>query len=156
PRAGVRHNKFIVLIHKEKPVAEWTGSINISAGGIFGHSNVGHEVWDEEIAARYLAYWERLAAPDVTRGPLVEENLAVEPTPVGIELADDRILTFYSPRDDKEKMETLLWYAALMESAQRIMCMTFAFNLDPIFEKVLLERGETKRYAAIDENLKET
>ena len=46
-RDGIRHNKFIVLIHKNKPVAVWTGSTNISAGGIFGHSNVGHVVWDE-------------------------------------------------------------------------------------------------------------
>ena len=27
-------------------------------------------------------------------------------------------------------IETLHWYADLMGSAQRIMCMTFAFNLD--------------------------
>jgi hypothetical protein len=43
-RAGVRHNKFIVLIHKGEPRAVWTGSTNISAGGIFGHSNVGHVI----------------------------------------------------------------------------------------------------------------
>jgi hypothetical protein len=80
-RAGVRHNKFIVLIHKDKPVAVWTGSTNISAGGIFGHSNVGHASWDEGLARKYLDYWERLAEPDVTRAPLVAENLRVEPTP---------------------------------------------------------------------------
>src|SRR5882724_10378966 len=45
-RGGIRHNKFIVLIHKDKPIAVWTGSTNISAGGIFGHSNVGHESWN--------------------------------------------------------------------------------------------------------------
>lgn len=55
-RAGIRHNKFIVLIHQEQPVAVWTGSTNISAGGIFGHSNVGHAIWDEGIARRYLDY----------------------------------------------------------------------------------------------------
>lgn len=154
-RAGIRHNKFIVLIHKDNPVAIWTGSTNISAGGIFGHSNVGHEVWDKDIAKRYLAYWERLAEPDVTRGPLVRENLAVEPTPKNVKLADDRILTLYSPRDDKEELETLHWYADLMDSANRIMCMTFAFNLDELFEKVLLKKGDTLRYAVFDKNLKE-
>jgi phosphatidylserine/phosphatidylglycerophosphate/cardiolipin synthase-like enzyme len=154
-RAGVRHNKFIVLIHKEKPVAVWTGSTNISAGGIFGHSNVGHEVWDEGIAGRYVAYWERLAEPDVTRAPLVAENLKVEPTPKGVELRDDRILTLYCPRDDKDMLETLNWYAKLMDSARRIMCMTFAFNLDEVFEKVLLKRGDTLRYAVFDKNLKD-
>ena len=69
-RAGIRHNKFIVLIHKDKPLAVWTGSTNISAGGIFGHSNVGHAIWDAGLAQRYLDYWVRLAAPDVTRKPL--------------------------------------------------------------------------------------
>src|SRR5262249_50378179 len=86
-RGGIRHNKFIVLIHKEKPVAVWTGSTNISAGGIFGHSNVGHEVWDDDIAASYLSYWERLAAADVTRKPLLEANLAAGATPAAAALA---------------------------------------------------------------------
>src|SRR5260370_33836300 len=116
-RAGIRHNKFIVLIHKEKPVAVWTGSTNISAGGIFGHSNVGHEVWDEAIAKRYLAFWERLAETDVTRGPLVKDNLEVEPTPKDVTLEDDRIVTLYSPRDDKDELETIHWYAKLSDSA---------------------------------------
>jgi phosphatidylserine/phosphatidylglycerophosphate/cardiolipin synthase-like enzyme len=86
---------------------------------------------------------------------LVEENLTVEPTPANVELGDDRILTLYSPRDDKERLETLHWYAKLMDSAKRIMCMTFAFNLDEIFKKVLLERGDTLHYAVFDKNLKE-
>ena len=154
-RGGIRHNKFIVLIHKGKPVAVWTGSTNISAGGIFGHSNVGHEIWDEDIAASYLAYWERLAAADVTRKPLLEANLAAGATPASVALAGDPILTLYSPRDEKKTQQTLHWYARLMESAQRIMCMTFAFNLDAIFEEVLLEAGTTLRYAVFDKNLKE-
>ena len=81
---------------RNKPVAVWTGSTNISAGGIFGHSNVGHEVWDADIAERYLAFWERLAAPDVKRGPLVEANLEVEPTPKSVALTDDLVMSFSS------------------------------------------------------------
>ena len=49
--------------------------------GIFGHSNVGHVVWDEGVAQRFLDYWDLLAADDVTRKPLVDANLAVEPIP---------------------------------------------------------------------------
>jgi hypothetical protein len=30
---GIRHNKFIVLLHRDDPVAVWTGSTNISEGG---------------------------------------------------------------------------------------------------------------------------
>jgi hypothetical protein len=72
---GIRHNKFLVLIHRGEPVAVWTGSINISAGGVFGHSNVGHVIWDKSVALMFLDYWERLADPDVTRRPLVQANL---------------------------------------------------------------------------------
>lgn len=153
-RAGIRHNKFIVLLHKETPVAVWTGSTNISAGGIFGHSNVGHVIWDKGLAQRFLDFWERLADPDVTRGPLVEANLEVEATPQPNSMPPkDRMLTLFSPRDDKESVETLHWYSDLMGSAQRIMCMTFAFNLDAFFRDVLLRNDETLRYAVFDKTL---
>jgi phosphatidylserine/phosphatidylglycerophosphate/cardiolipin synthase-like enzyme len=153
-RAGVRHNKFIVLIHKDKPVAVWTGSTNISAGGIFGHSNVGHAIWDKDLAQKYLDFWERLADPDVTRAPLVAENLNVEPTPAPKSIPPaDRILTLFSARDDKDTVKTLHWYADLMASAKQILCMTFAFNLDDFFRDVLLQAGTTLRYAVFDKNL---
>jgi phosphatidylserine/phosphatidylglycerophosphate/cardiolipin synthase-like enzyme len=152
-RAGVRHNKFIVLIRKDVPVAVWTGSTNISAGGIFGHSNVGHVIWDKGIAKRYLDFWERLAEADVTRGDLVDANLVVEPTPSGAP-PEDRILTLFCPRDDKKKLQTLNWYAKEMASAKRILCVTFAFNLEAVYQKVLASPGDTLRYAVFDKNLK--
>jgi phospholipase D-like protein len=153
-RAGIRHNKFIVLIHQDKPIAVWTGSTNISAGGIFGHSNVGHVVWDEAVAQRYLDYWTRLADAHVTRAPLVAANLAVEATPAHNAVPPaNRMLTLFSPRDDEQTVETLHWYADLMASAQRIMCMTFAFNLDQFFQNVLVQPNDTLRYAVFDKNL---
>ncbi|MEP6691974.1 MAG: phospholipase D-like domain-containing protein [Gemmatimonadaceae bacterium] len=153
-RAGIRHNKFVVLIKNDTPVAVWTGSTNISAGGIFGHSNVGHIVWDEGIATRYLEYWDRLAAADVTRGPLVGANLQLEPTPgVGSAPPADRMLTLFCPRDGQHALATLNWYAGLMASATRIMCMTFAFNLDVVFRDVLLRQSDTLQYAVFDKNL---
>jgi phosphatidylserine/phosphatidylglycerophosphate/cardiolipin synthase-like enzyme len=63
------------------------------------------------------------------------------------------MLTLYSPRDEKETVETLHWYADLMDSAQRILCMTFAFNLDQVFSDVLLHKNDTLRYAVFDKNL---
>jgi hypothetical protein len=153
-RAGIRHNKFIVLIYKGEPLAVWTGSTNISLGGIFGHSNVGHVIWDKAVAQRYLHYWELLAEPDVTRGPLVQANLEVEPTPAENSMPPaDRMLTLFSPRDEKETLETLHWYADLMGSAKKILCMTFAFNLDAVFSEVLERPGDTLRYAVFDKAL---
>ena len=39
----IAHNKFIVLLEDGEPSQVWTGSTNITDGGIFGHSNVGHQ-----------------------------------------------------------------------------------------------------------------
>ena len=155
PRAGVRHNKFIVLIKKEKPVAVWTGSTNISAGGIFGHSNVGHVIWNDKLAELYLNFWERLAEAEVARAELVDANLQVEPTPAPQSAPPkDRMLTLFCPRDNPKKLETLNWYADLIGSAQRILCMTFAFNLDKVFATVLERPSKTLQYAVFDKNLK--
>jgi phosphatidylserine/phosphatidylglycerophosphate/cardiolipin synthase-like enzyme len=152
-RGGIRHNKFIVLIHKDVPVAVWTGSTNISAGGIFGHSNVGHAIWDHDLAQRYLKYWERLADANVKASKLQEANLAAEATPALNALPPkDRILTLYSPRDDKKSLDTLRWYAKRMGSDHRIICSTFAFNLDDVFREVLETDDDTLRYAVFDKN----
>jgi phosphatidylserine/phosphatidylglycerophosphate/cardiolipin synthase-like enzyme len=152
-RAGIRHNKFIVLVRKGKPVAVWTGSTNISAGGIFGHSNVGHEIWNGEIAQRYLDFWERLAAPDVKASALKEANLEVEPTPEPHAAPPkDRMLTLYCPRDDKGDEVTLEWYAGLVGGAKRMACVSFAFNLDKNFHDVLVKNDGALRYAVFDKN----
>jgi PLD-like domain len=152
-RGGIRHNKFIVLIHKDKPVAVWTGSTNISAGGIFGHSNVGHEIWDEGIAQRFLDFWGHLAAPDVKPSDLKKKNLLAEPTPAPKSLPPkDRILMLNCPRDDKGNEVTLQWYADLVGAAKRIACVSFAFNLDQDFHDILIQNDETLRYAVFDKN----
>ena len=155
-RDGIRHNKFIVLVHKDKAVAVWTGSTNVSAGGIFGHSNVGHAVWDEAIARKYLAYWNELSKPAITRKPLVVSNLAAEPTPArGTAPPTGRSLTLFSPRDDEQTVATLEWYGDVVSQAKRVMCMTFAFNLDEIFLHALAEPGEVLRYALFDKAIEQ-
>ena len=153
-RSGIRHNKFIVLVHNNRPVAVWTGSTNISAGGIFGHSNVGHAVWDEEVAQRYLDYWSRLDADDVTGSALREANVALEATPASVTgLPETRPLTLFSPRDKSTETTTIDWYAELMSSAKNILCMTFAFNLDATLGKALEKKGGALKYAVFDKNL---
>src|SRR5687767_1315785 len=132
---GIRHNKFMVLLKDDKPIAVWTGSTNISAGGIFGHSNVGHVVRDPTVAAAYLGYWERLAA-NLTPGKLREPNRTASPTPAKKPKANS-VLPLFSPRDAKDSIETLQWYAARMAEAKRLVCITIAFNLDQVFSDVL-------------------
>ena len=50
-RAGIRHNKFIVLIHKACLWPCGPAPRTFPPGGILGHSNVGHAIWDEELAS---------------------------------------------------------------------------------------------------------
>ena len=150
---GIRHNKFIVLLKGNTPVAVWTGSTNISAGGIFGHSNVGHIAWDEDVAAKYLDYWKRLA-DNLTPTKLRAPNKAATPTPAG-KPPKNSVTPIFSPRDDKESNETLQWYADRLDEAKEISCMTFAFNIDEVFQQVLRRENDVLRYVVKDDPLGE-
>ena len=152
---GIRHNKFIVLVDDLGPAAVWTGSTNISDGGIFGHSNVGHVVWDRDVARKYLDYWDLLAqkktTPTKLRGPLK----AATPLPQK-QTPKNSVTPVFSPRDDKDSNETLQWYADRLAEAKEIACMTFAFNIDPLFAQVLNVDNDVLRYVVKDDPLGET
>lgn len=148
---GIRHNKFIVLLQDDLPVAVWTGSTNISAGGIFGHSNVGHVVWDEAIAQDYLNYWNRLAE-NLTPTKLREPNREATPTPAGLP-PKASVVPLFSPRDPKGDTTTLQWYADLMAKGRRIVCLTVAFNLDEVFQRVIAQDNDVLRYIVKDDDL---
>ncbi|WP_341678470.1 phospholipase D-like domain-containing protein [Niveibacterium sp. SC-1] len=150
---GIRHNKFIVLLEGEQPVAVWTGSTNVSAGGIFGHSNVGHIVWDETVAALYLAYWKRLSE-NLTPTRLRAPNREATPTPDGRPPAG-AVLPLFSARDPKDGNATLEWYAARLAEARELACMTFAFNIDTVFQDVLSRDNDVLRYVVKDDPLGE-
>lgn len=148
---GIRHNKFIILLKGDKPVAVWTGSTNISAGGIFGHSNAGHIVWDEEVAAKYLDYWQRLAN-NLTPTKLRALNKAATPTPAG-KPPKNSVIALFSARDGKDSNETLQWYADRLAEAKEVCCMTFAFNIDEAFQQVLGKENDVLRYVVKDDPL---
>ena len=148
---GIRHNKFIVLIKNNRPVAVWTGSTNISAGGIFGHSNVGHVVWDETVAAAYLDYWKRLA-DNLTPTKLRAPNKAASPLPAG-KTPKNSVRPVFSARDAKDSTETLQWYADRMNEAKRIVCFTAAFNIDKVFQEVIAQNNDVLRYIVKDDDL---
>jgi phosphatidylserine/phosphatidylglycerophosphate/cardiolipin synthase-like enzyme len=152
---GIRHNKFIVLLAADgTPTAVWTGSTNLSDGGIFGHSNVGHIVWDETVAAKYLAYWKRLA-DNATPTKLRAPNNTDTPTPAG-KPKKNSVLPLFSARDAKDKNDTLQWYADRLAEAREVACMTFAFNVDDVFQQVLSRDNDVLRYVVKDDPLGET
>jgi len=150
---GIRHNKFIVLLKGGTPVAVWTGSTNISAGGIFGHSNVGHIVWDGQVAQAYFDYWERLAR-NLTATKLREPNRSATPTPAG-KIPKNSVVPLFSPRDPKDGNATLQWYADRMDEAKEIVCLTVAFNLDEVFQNVIAKDNDVLRYIVKDDDLGE-
>jgi phosphatidylserine/phosphatidylglycerophosphate/cardiolipin synthase-like enzyme len=151
---GIRHNKFIVLLQGGAPVAVWTGSTNISAGGIFGHSNVGHVVWDAAIARQYLDYWTDLAK-NLTCTRLRPINNAKTPTPVG-KPPKNSVTPLFSARDalsETTAPATLQWYADRMAEARQLVCFTVAFNLDTVFQQVLARDNDVLRYIVKDDAL---
>ena len=60
--SAIPHNKFMVRVAGgQQPTEVWTGSTNLSLGGISGQTNVGHWVRDPAVAARYRDYWDLLS-----------------------------------------------------------------------------------------------
>lgn len=150
---GIRHNKFIVLLKDDEPLAVWTGSTNISAGGIFGHSNVGHIAWNRDIAAKYLEYWQRLA-DNLTPTQLRAPNRLATPLPAGPP-SPNVALPLFSARDGKQDNDTLQWYADRLAGAKEVACMTFAFKVDDVFQQVLSRENDVIRYVVKDDPLGE-
>ncbi len=148
---GIRHNKFVVLLEDEAPIADWTGSTNVSPGGIFGHSNVGHVVWDASVAQEYYEYWKRLAE-NLTPTKLRAPNRAATPTPAG-KPAPKSVTPLFSARDAKDDNTTLQWYADRLGEAKEIACLTVAFNLDQVFQEVISRENDVLRYIVKDDDL---
>jgi len=147
---GIRHNKFIVLFKDDVPIAVWTGSTNISAGGIFGHLNVGHVVWDAGVAAAYAAYWWRLSQ-NLTATRLRPLNREATPLPAGELPVGTTVL--FSARDAKDDNATLDFYAGLMARATQLVCFTAAFNIDQAFQQVVSAESDVLRYIVKDDDL---
>ena len=131
-RTTIAHNKFIVLLKGGKPIQVWTGSTNLTAGGVFGQSNVGHVVRDTKVAQAYYEYWQQLAL-DPAKKELRKWNALKHPDLKGGPLPNSITLVF-SPRPTKAMLD---WYAKRMARAQRTVFFTAAFSVaDEIFEVV--------------------
>ena len=137
--SAIAHNKFLVLSRGGTPEQVWTGSTNLTKGGVHGQSNVGHLVRDAAAAAAFSAYWELLATDPggrkadsatlkrtrnaefkadvaaLSRAPADRAGVAAGITPV------------FSPRPD---LGVLQFYAQLIGAgATSLVCATFAFGI---------------------------
>lgn len=141
----ISHNKFIILLKNQEPIAVWTGSTNFSESGIFGHANVGHIVRDKHVAAQYLAYWERLK-PDPLLNDLRADNDHASPTLDGFP-PPGGITTIFSPRKD---LAQLVWYGTAMGGPTNLMCFTAAFGVNQIFRTVFKQKKDYLRYVFLE------
>jgi phosphatidylserine/phosphatidylglycerophosphate/cardiolipin synthase-like enzyme len=112
---------------------------------------LGHIVWDKGVAEAYLEYWKRLA-DNLTPTKLRAPNRKASPTPKG-EPPKGSIIPLFSPRDAKDSIDTLQWYADRMAAAQEVICFTVAFNLDEVFQKVIAVDNDVLRYIVKDDDL---
>jgi phosphatidylserine/phosphatidylglycerophosphate/cardiolipin synthase-like enzyme len=138
----ISHNKFIVLLKNGEPVQVWTGSTNLTTGGIYGQNNVGHVVRDKDVAKKYYEYWHKLATDPKKRSPrsgppdagirdwnqLHQPDLQGPPPP-------GSITPVFSPRPSKAMLE---WYADRLDAAESSVFFTAAFSVaNEIFDKVI-------------------
>jgi phosphatidylserine/phosphatidylglycerophosphate/cardiolipin synthase-like enzyme len=143
--SSISHNKFLVLLHNGTPTAVWTGSTNITWGGLFGQSNVGHLIRDEAVASRYLDYWARLST-DPAYAVIRPENTAASPTPGTRARAGTR--TVFSPRTSLDMID---WYAAETGRAKKSFFMTAAFGVHDKIRDALTPESNVLRYLVLEE-----
>ena len=142
--SGISHNKFIVKLEDNEPIAVWTGGTNFSDGGIFGHSNVAHVVEDAGIARLYLQYWEALQKDlDHKELPPEVEGISAIPAldlPVGSS-------ALFSPR---KSLDALTYYGDLALTAKNGLFMTFAFGMNKTFKDVYRNSAAGFRLALLE------
>ena len=145
----IQHNKFIILLDKNgNPKEVWTGSTNISNGGIHGQTNVGHWIRNSKVAGQFKKYWTLLSTDpggqegDDRSGTLSKNNALkkeVEKIQPNIEFTswDDipvGMTPVFSPRSGKTMLET---YVRMMDSSENIACITLAFGINELFKDYL-------------------
>ena len=140
PRRNARdipHNKFLVLLRDGAPVAVWTGSTNITAGALWGHSNVGHAVTEAAIAQRFHDYWQVLF-DDEAHAEVVAFNEAATPL-------DGPVV--FSPRAN---LGALDFYRDLIAGARQSVFITAAFGLPDVLLDQLGQPSDLARYVLLE------
>lgn len=150
---AIAHNKFMVLLEgaAQAPAEVWTGSTNLSTGGIHGQTNVGHWLRDPSVAGHFKAYWELLATDPGKTGAEdaagAKKAMAAYRKSVGDLLATPTdwktiptgTTAVFSPRAGGQVLE--MYATALAESAS-LGCITLAFGIGALFkDKLVLNDG---------------
>ena len=144
----IQHNKFMVLLKgaAQTPTEVWTGSTNLSLGGIHGQTNVGHWVRNAAVAASFRDYWKVLSADpggkdgdDTATKRQKNEALrkateAIQTVPGGAASIPKGVTPLFSPRT---KLDALNLYVELVDKASELACITLAFGIGKAFKDQL-------------------
>ncbi|MBX7168725.1 MAG: hypothetical protein K1X74_20480 [Pirellulales bacterium] len=149
-KSAIQHNKFMVLLKGKKQTAAevWTGSTNISEGGIFGQTNVGHWVRNPAVARKFKAYWDVLSKnPGAVAGgdqatsrklnaAFRKQVEAVSPFPKTVKSIPTGVTPVFSPRSTLQALTT---YFKLADSADNLACITLAFGVSTELKAELVD-----------------
>ena len=140
----IMHNKFMVLLKNNRPIAVWTGSTNLTENGIFGHLNCGHIIEDSDVAAAYHDYWTEIAGdPDAKS----ERTWMATENPAPPDPWTEDLVHVFSPR---QGTDVLQWYAKIAQEARGALFMTFAFGMHKFFQDVYELNDHVLRVALME------
>jgi phosphatidylserine/phosphatidylglycerophosphate/cardiolipin synthase-like enzyme len=156
--SNIQHNKFMVLLKgkRQVPSEVWTGSTNISDGGIHGQTNVGHWVRDKDVAAKFKDYWDLLSAdPGGTddddaatvrsRNKTYKADVeAILDVPTALDDIESGITPVFSPRNGPDILQM---YAGMVADAKKLSCITLAFGISAEFKKLLKKNRKSSHIA---------
>jgi phosphatidylserine/phosphatidylglycerophosphate/cardiolipin synthase-like enzyme len=147
---AISHNKFMVLLKgaQKTPAEVWTGSTNISVGGITGQTNVGHWVRNAAVAQKFLEYWKVMSQDLGQRkgetgvsGPGKARNLelvtkveGILQTPTTLAQIPQGVTPIFSPRRGSA---VLNGYIDLVDQAAQQSSITLAFGVNAKFKNAL-------------------
>ncbi|PSJ36291.1 phospholipase D-like domain-containing protein [Allosphingosinicella deserti] len=150
----IAHNKFMVLLKgsAKKPVQVWTGSTNLSNGGIHGQTNVGHWVRDAAVAERFQAYWQLLskdpgksptdtfAQSKAAMGSFRSDVAGLLEAPTDWTTIQQGTTPVFSPRAGSAVLDM---YADMLDRSSTLGCITLAFGISEVFKKRLVTHTAT-------------
>ncbi|HEX6316120.1 MAG TPA: phospholipase D-like domain-containing protein [Gemmatimonadaceae bacterium] len=149
-RDAIQHNKFIVRLKgkKQRAAEVWTGSTNLSVGGITGQTNVGHWIRNETIADRFRAYWELLQQDPGSRhgddaSTVRKRNAefrkaveAVQAAPDSVANVAQGVTAIFSPRSGDDVLDL---YIDMVDKARKSAAITLAFGIGEGFKNAIVD-----------------
>lgn len=150
-KSEIQHNKFMVWLDGKKnntANAVWTGSTNLSMGGIHGQTNVGHWLRNPDVAEEFRQYWNLLSTDPGGRdnddaSTKKKKNAALKDAVEGLQpniVFDswDKIpmgtTPVFSPRSGLNMLET---YVGMLDNAVSMSGITLAFGINKLFKDSL-------------------